>query len=157
MQGGGASATIILTSQYTSFSTTEKDKNGRHLADDTFKCIENVLIVNKISLKFVPKGSNDNMPALDQIMAWRRAKNGLVYWRIYMSLSLNELILWCLITVLYYMSHLISSISDNNLEECSDKIDLFMSVTNINPLCAEFISVMKINPLCANFMVGDNI
>ena len=47
-----------------------------HLADDIFKCIfvnENVWIPIKISLKFVPKGLINNIPALVQIMAWRRA------------------------------------------------------------------------------------
>ena len=33
---------------------------------------ENILIPIKISLKFVPKGSFNNIPALVQIMAWRR-------------------------------------------------------------------------------------
>ena len=50
-------------------------KNGRHFPDDIFKCIflnENVLILNKISLKFVPKGQINNITALVQIMAWRR-------------------------------------------------------------------------------------
>ena len=40
-----------------------------------FKCIffnENVYISIKISLKFVPKGPINNIPALVQIMAWRR-------------------------------------------------------------------------------------
>ena len=40
-----------------------------------FKCIllnEIVLISIKISLKFVPKGQINNIPALVQIMAWRR-------------------------------------------------------------------------------------
>ena len=43
--------------------------------DDIFNCIffnENVSIAIKISLKFVPKGPIDNIPALVQIMAWRR-------------------------------------------------------------------------------------
>ena len=50
-------------------------QNGRHVPDDTFKCIflnGNVLISIKILLKFVPKGLINNIPALDQIMAWRR-------------------------------------------------------------------------------------
>ena len=50
-------------------------QNGRHFADDTFKRIflnENVRISIKISLKFVPKGPINNIPALVQIMAWRR-------------------------------------------------------------------------------------
>ena len=48
--------------------------NGRHFADDIFKCIflnENVWIPIKISLKFVPEGPINYIPALVQIMAWR--------------------------------------------------------------------------------------
>ena len=48
-------------------------KNGPHFTDDTFKCIfwnENVGISIKISLKFVPKGPINNIPALFQVMAW---------------------------------------------------------------------------------------
>ena len=50
-------------------------QNGRNFADDTFKCIflnENISISIKISLKFVPKVPINNIPALVQIMAWRR-------------------------------------------------------------------------------------
>ena len=50
-------------------------QNGRHFADDIFKCIflnENEWISLKISLKFVLKGPINNIPALVQIMAWRR-------------------------------------------------------------------------------------
>ena len=50
-------------------------QNGRHFADDTFKCIflnENVRIAIKNSLKFVPRRPIYNIPALVQIMAWRR-------------------------------------------------------------------------------------
>ena len=50
--------------------------NRRHIADDIFKCIflnENAWIPIKISLKFVPKGPINNIPALVQIMAWRRS------------------------------------------------------------------------------------
>ena len=52
-----------------------RDENGRHFADAIFKCIflnENIWIPIKISLKFVPKGLINNIPALVQIMAWRR-------------------------------------------------------------------------------------
>ena len=51
-------------------------QNGRHFADDIFKCIflnENVWIPIRISLKFVPKGPINNILALVQIMAWRRS------------------------------------------------------------------------------------
>ena len=50
-------------------------KSGRHITDDIFKCIflnENVWILIKISLKFVPKGPINNIPALVQIMTWRQ-------------------------------------------------------------------------------------
>ena len=50
-------------------------QNGRHFADDIFKCIflnENIWISIQISPKFVPKGPINNIPALVQIMAWCR-------------------------------------------------------------------------------------
>ena len=50
-------------------------QNGRHVTDDIFKCIllnENVWLLNKISLKFVPKDPINNISSLVQIMAWRR-------------------------------------------------------------------------------------
>ena len=45
----------------------DAETNGRHFPDDIFKCIfvnENVLISIKISLKFVPNGQINNIPAL---------------------------------------------------------------------------------------------
>ena len=57
------------------FNTLRPRQDGRHFPDDTFKRIfvnENVSIPIKISLKFVPKGPINNIPALVQIMAWRR-------------------------------------------------------------------------------------
>ena len=51
-------------------------QNGRHFADDIFKCIflnENIWIPVKISLKYVPKGPINNIPTFVQIMAWRRS------------------------------------------------------------------------------------
>ena len=56
-------------------STLRPRQNGRHFPDDLYKCIflnENVWISIKISLKFIPKCPIDNIPALVQIMAWRR-------------------------------------------------------------------------------------
>ena len=47
-------------------------QNGRHVADDTFKRI----FLNetfRISIKISLKGSINNIPALFQIMAWRRS------------------------------------------------------------------------------------
>ena len=57
------------------FNTLRPRQHGRHFPDDIFKCIflnENVWTSTQISLKFVPKGPIDNIPALVQIMAWRR-------------------------------------------------------------------------------------
>ena len=51
-------------------------QKGRHFADDIFKRIflnENIRISTKNSLKFVPKGLINNIPALVLIMAWRRS------------------------------------------------------------------------------------
>ena len=48
-------------------NTLRPRQNGRHFADDIFKCIfliENVGIPIKISLKFVPGGPINNIPAL---------------------------------------------------------------------------------------------
>ena len=50
-------------------------QNGRHFADDVFEYIflnENIWISIKISPTFVHKGLINNIPALIQIMAWRR-------------------------------------------------------------------------------------
>ena len=56
-------------------NTLRLRQNGRHFPDAIFKCIflnENIWILIEISLKFVPKGQINNIPALVQIMAWRR-------------------------------------------------------------------------------------
>ena len=58
-----------------SINSLRPRQNGRRFADDTFKRIllnENVRISIEISLKFVPKGPINNVPALVQIMAWCR-------------------------------------------------------------------------------------
>ena len=49
------------------FNTLRPRQNGRPFPDDIFKCI----CLNKVPLKFVPKGQINNIPALIQIMAWR--------------------------------------------------------------------------------------
>ena len=76
-------------------------QNRRHFADNDFKCnflSENVWIPIKISLKFVPKGPINNIPALVQIMAWcgtgeshYLTNDDPVQRSIYASLGLNEL------------------------------------------------------------------
>ena len=57
------------------FNTLRPRHNGRHFADDILKYIflnKNVWISIEISLKFVPEVPINNIPALVQIMAWRR-------------------------------------------------------------------------------------
>ena len=56
-------------------NTLRTRQNGLHFADDIFNCIfmhENVWISLKVSLKFVPKFPINNIPAMVQMMAWRR-------------------------------------------------------------------------------------
>ena len=58
-----------------SINTLRPRRNGHHFADDIFKRIffnENIWILIQISLKSVPKDPINNIPALVQIMAWRR-------------------------------------------------------------------------------------
>ena len=57
-------------------NTLRPRQNGRHFADDTFERIilnENVWTSITISLKFVRKGTINNIPSLVKIMAWRRS------------------------------------------------------------------------------------
>ena len=56
-------------------NTLRLRQDGCHFPDDIFKCMffnENLWITIKISLKFVPKGPMNNIPALGQIITWRR-------------------------------------------------------------------------------------
>ena len=69
------SGTHFTKISHIQFNTLKPRQNGRHFADDTFKCIflnENVWIPITIWLEFVPKGPINNIPALVQIMAWHR-------------------------------------------------------------------------------------
>ena len=64
-----------MSQYWVCFNTLRPRQNGRHFADDIFTCIflyENARILLEISLKFVPKDAINNIPALVQIMAWRR-------------------------------------------------------------------------------------
>ena len=85
----------------TQLNTLKPKKKGHQFPDDILKCIflnENIKISIKVSLKFVPMGLINNIPALAQIMSWCRpgAKISsepmtLVYWCIHASLGLNVL------------------------------------------------------------------
>ena len=52
-------------------NTLRQRQNGRHFADGIF-LNENICISINISLKFVPRGQINNIPALVQIMVWCR-------------------------------------------------------------------------------------
>ena len=72
---------------------------------DSFKFIflkENIWITIKSSLKCVPKFQINNIPALAQIMIWRRPGHKpltkpmmFVCWRVYASFGLNVLTMHC--------------------------------------------------------------
>ena len=58
---------IFETQSIMWLNTLSPRQNGRHFADDILKCIflnEYVLIPIEISLKFVPRGPINNIPAL---------------------------------------------------------------------------------------------
>ena len=58
-----------------SVNTLRPRQNGHYFPDDMFKGIflnENVSILITISVKFVPRCPINNIPALVQIIAWRR-------------------------------------------------------------------------------------
>ena len=66
----------ILVKERQIHNTLRPRQNGRQFPDNNFKCIfsnENIQMLIKISLKFVPKGPINNIPPLVLIMAWRWA------------------------------------------------------------------------------------
>ena len=93
----------LSTDRRQAIDTLRMRQNGRHCPDTIFKCIflsENVWIVIKISLKFVPKVQINNSSALVQIMAWWRPGDKplsgltMVGLHIYASPGLNGLMTW---------------------------------------------------------------
>ena len=92
--------TFILGHLDYNFNTLRPRQYGYQFPDDIFKCLflnENLWVSFEISLKFAPKGSINTVPALVQIMAWRRPGDKplsepmiVIYWRIYALLGLNE-------------------------------------------------------------------
>ena len=82
-------------------NTFRPGQNGRCFPDDIFKWIffnQNVCISINSSLKFVPRGPNNNIPTLVQVVTWRRPGDKpfseammVDYRRIYASLGPNEL------------------------------------------------------------------
>ena len=95
-----SSMTLICSTRGRWVNTLRLRRNGQHFANNIFRRIffnENVWISIKISLKFVPKGSINNNPALVEIMAWRHLGDKplsqlmMVFQHIFTSLCLNKL------------------------------------------------------------------
>ena len=93
---------VIMLCRQSQINALRPRRHGRYFPDDIIKCIfvcENVWISIKISPKCVSQGTMNSIPALVQIMAWRRPGDNplsepwwLVCWRIYASLGLSELL-----------------------------------------------------------------
>ena len=89
-------AVRVFQEQLNEIKTFRSRQNGRHFADDIFKCIfvnDNIWIPIGISLNFIPNDLIDNVSALvqnrRQAIIW--TNDGFVWWRIYASLGLNEI------------------------------------------------------------------
>ena len=71
-RGWGDNIRTLLSAE---INTLRPKQHGRLFPDDISKDIflnQNIWISIRISLKFVPRGPFNNIPALVQIMAWRR-------------------------------------------------------------------------------------
>ena len=109
-----------------------------HLSRDEMaailKCIflnENVWISIQISLNFVPRGSIDKIPALVQIMAPTGRQWRIVYWRIYGSFGLNELIMNLKATACH--GNITSnSYGNNKWLLCKTEINVFVQWWGVN-------------------------
>ena len=132
------------------FNTLRPRQNGRYFPCNIFKCIflnENVWILSKISLKFVPKGPINDIPALVKIMAWCRSGDKslseTLMVRLSMhrvSLGLNELNI--LLPVKQYT--IISNINlHSHRARCSSKPWLWQYVTIVTSWmsCATYDSL----------------
>ena len=86
--------------EYQPFNTLRLRQNGCYFADNIFKCIylnENLCVLTRISLKFVPKGwyqtsiGSDNGLAPNRWQAIIWTNDGLVYCCLHALLDLSEL------------------------------------------------------------------
>ena len=83
-------------------NTLRPRQNGQDFAGDNFKRMflnKNIQILIKISLKFVPNGLIDNIPALVQIMAWDRTgdkplSEPMMSWIAHTYLRHSALMIW---------------------------------------------------------------
>ena len=66
----------LIHPMVTRINLSPPGQNGRHFANDFFKCIffnEKFCTLIANTLKFIPKGPIDNKSALLRVMAWRRS------------------------------------------------------------------------------------
>ena len=70
--------TVSCSNWWLCFNSSPPEQNGRYFVDNIFKYIpvnEKFYIFINISLKLVPKGQINSIPALVQIMAWHQIGN----------------------------------------------------------------------------------
>ena len=131
------------------FNTLRLRQNGRHFANDNFKCSflnGKVWISITISLKFVHNGPINSIPALVQIIAWPRPGDKtssepmmVSYWRIYASLGLNEL---TLASSRYWMTQFtVPHAHSTRITDCVTHMTIHFPVWFWNVECAIFKNV----------------
>ena len=118
--------------------TLRPGQNGRRFADDTFKRIflnENVWISIKISLKFVPNGPINNIPALVQIMAWHRSGDKPLYEPMMVSLPTHICVTWP-----QWVKYCRSWLALVWVKPCNQRVPM-LNHHEYNPHAQEYISI----------------
>ena len=114
-------------------------QNGRHFADDIFKCIflnKNVWILIKISLKFVPLGPITNIPALVQIMAWCRPGDKPLFGPMMVRLPMYICVTrpqWVKLTGTYHYSALGTHVDSPCCHHDIEKVSMLLALCKGNP------------------------
>ena len=76
---------VTVNLSYALFNTWKPRQNCRHFPDDIFKYIflnKNVYISIEISLKFVPKGPINNIPAMVRVKGLAPIRRQAIIWTI---------------------------------------------------------------------------
>ena len=87
----------MVQKYYIQINTLRPRQNGCKFSDYIFECIflnESMKILIKISVKLVPNGPINNIPALVQIMAWHRPGNKPLPEPMMVSLLMHIFITW---------------------------------------------------------------
>ena len=122
----------VIFRQHVYINSLRPRQNGRLFADDTFKCIflnENIRILTKNSLKFVPKGLINNIQALVLIMAWRRPGDK----------PLSEPMLVKSVTHIYVTRPQYVEIAPKTLSQYKDFPGIGFSIIKIRRTCDQLI------------------